>query len=125
MFKQNVKVSNVKNDALFFEEEFWIDTGALYSFIPLKYLKEIGFEPQSSRTIVFADGRTGKNLFGYCDFEIKGNEGKNTCPVVAGANDSLFLLGATALENFGLEADPVNKRLNPLLAIIGGFLASK
>jgi hypothetical protein len=35
-----------------------------------------------------------------------------------------LLLGATALENFGVEVDPINKRLKPILAVIGGFLAS-
>jgi hypothetical protein len=37
----------------------------------------------------------------------------------------MFLLGATALENFGVVADAVNKKLNPVLAIIGGFIGSK
>ena len=37
---------------------------------------------------------------------------------------SLLLLGATALENFGVEVDPIEKKLKPILAIIGGFLAS-
>jgi len=36
----------------------------------------------------------------------------------------LFLLGATALENFGGEVDPVHKRLEPIPAVTGGFLAS-
>jgi hypothetical protein len=35
-----------------------------------------------------------------------------------------LLLGATALENFGVEADPINKQLKPILGVIGGFLAS-
>jgi hypothetical protein len=36
----------------------------------------------------------------------------------------LLLVGATALENFGVEVDPVQKRLKPILAVIGGFRAS-
>jgi len=35
-----------------------------------------------------------------------------------------ILLGATALENFGVEVDPINKKLKPILAVIGGFRAS-
>ncbi len=34
MFKKRVRVSNSKDPSQFFEEEFWVDTGALYSFIP-------------------------------------------------------------------------------------------
>jgi hypothetical protein len=35
---------------------------------------------------------------------------------------SLFSLGATALENFGVEVDPIQEKLKPILAIIVGFL---
>ena len=38
---------------------------------------------------------------------------------------SLCLLGATALEAFGVDVDPVSKRLKPILAIIGGFVGSR
>ena len=48
-----------------------------------------------------------------------------TCPVVFAPRDSLFLLGATALEIFGVDAEPVAKRLKPILGIIGGFLGSR
>ena len=45
-----------------------------------------------------------------------------TCPVVFAPIGSLYLLGATALENFGVEADPIEKRLKPIAAIIDGHL---
>ena len=125
MFKQKVKVTNPKDESKFFEEEFWIDSGAMYSFIPEDFLEKIGFEPSETRSMVFADGRIGRCPFGYCIFEIEGMEAKNICPVVSGTKGSIFLLGATALENFGVAADPINKKLNPVLAIIGGFIASK
>ncbi|HEX6276929.1 MAG TPA: hypothetical protein VFZ53_28005 [Polyangiaceae bacterium] len=48
-----------------------------------------------------------------------------TCPIVFGPPSSLYLLGATALENFGVDVDPVAKRLKPLAAVIGGFIASR
>ena len=125
MFKKKVKVANPHDTSRYFVEEFWIDTGALYSFIPEDYLEQIGFEPSETRSMVFADGRVGRCPFGYCNFEIEGIEAMNVCPVVAGTRGSMFLLGATALENFGVEADPVNKKLNPVLAIIGGFISSR
>jgi hypothetical protein len=34
------------------------------------------------------------------------------------------LPGATALENFGVQADPTTQQLKPIAAVIGGFLAS-
>lgn len=125
MFKQKVKVSNPEKSNLWFENDFWIDTGAIYTLIPQNYLNKIQFEPESTRNIVLADGRTDRKLFGFCKFEIEGQEGKITCPVIAGVDDSVFLLGATALENFSLEVDPVNKRLHQVMAIMAGFIVSK
>jgi hypothetical protein len=73
---------------------------------------------------VLADGRTDRRLLGFCNLEIEGLPGTIPCPVLFAPPGSLFLLGATALDNFGVAADPVNKRLNPILAVIGGFRAS-
>jgi len=124
MFKRKVGVSNSKKPEMFFEEEFWIDTGALYSFVPEDCLERIGVEPAATRNLVLADGRQETRLLGFCDFQIEGLEGNIPCPIIFAPKGSLFLLGATALENFGVEVDPVNKRLKPILAVIGGFLAS-
>jgi predicted aspartyl protease len=124
MFKKRVRVSNSKNPKSFFDEEFWIDTGALYSFIPADCLQRIGVEPSAPRNLVLADGRQETRLLGFCDFQIEGLEGSIPCPVIFAPKGSLFLTGATALENFGVEVDPLQKRLKPILAVIGGFLAS-
>lgn len=125
MFKTKVKVSNVKDSSLYFEMEFWVDTGALYSFIPEEYLERIAVEPATKRNLVLADGRRDTRQLGFCDFEINGFEGRITCPVIFAPKGSLFLLGATALENFGVDADPVEKKLKPTRAVIGGFVASQ
>ena len=124
MFKKRVKVSNPIDSSKFFEADFWVDTGALYSCIPQNILEQINFEPEGTKNLIFADGRVDRKLFGPCKFEIEGFADRITCPVIAGANNSLYLLGATALENFAVEADPVNKELKPIFAIIGGFIAS-
>ena len=125
MFKKKVKVSNSMYPNQFFEEQFWVDTGALYSFVPEDYLEKIGIEPSVKRNLILADGRHDTRLLGFCNFQIEGLEGDIPCPVIFGPKDSLFLLGATALENFGVEVDPIHKSLKPMLAIIGGFLASQ
>jgi len=125
MFKKKVRVSNSKDPNRFFEEDFWVDTGALYSFVPEDYLRKISVEPSAKRNLILADGRRDTRLLGFCDFEIEGLDGGIPCPVIFAPEGSLFLLGATALENFGVEVDPIEKKLKPILAIIGGFLASQ
>jgi len=125
MFKKKVRISNCKDTERFFDEEFWVDTGALYSFIPEDYLERIGVEAATKRNLILADGRQDTRLLGFCNFQIEGLEDGITCPVVFAPKGSLFLLGATALENFGVEVDPIQKKLKPILAVIGGFLASQ
>ena len=124
MLKKKVRVANSKKPELFFEEEFWVDTGALYSLVPEDLLQRIGVEPSATRRIVLADGTEQARMLGFCDFQIEGLEGSIPCPVIFAPKGSLFLLGATALENFGVAVDPIQKQLKPILAVIGGFLAS-
>ncbi len=125
MIQVPVRVTNPLDRTKSFKDNFWVDTGALYSFIPEKRLEEIGLAPISSRKIVFADGRQEKRRFGEAVFSINELGESVTCPVIFAPENSLYLLGATALENFGVDVDPVSKKLKPILGIIGGFLSSK
>ncbi|MCL5991210.1 MAG: aspartyl protease family protein [Bacteroidetes bacterium] len=124
MFQKRVKVFNPIDNNKFFEENFWIDTGALYTLIPQNMLEKIDFEPEGTKNLIFANGKTDRKLLPISKFEIEGLPDRITCPVIAGSTGSLYLLGATALENFGVEADPINKELKPIFAIIGGFRGS-
>jgi clan AA aspartic protease len=125
MFQVRVAVTNPKDPSRSFEEDFWVDTGALYSFIPEDRLNEIGLEPLRTRELVLADGRPTQRLLGEARVTIAELGETLTCPVVFGPPGSLYLLGATALENFGVDADPVARRLKPISAVIGGFVASR
>lgn len=125
MFQVKVRIANPADSNRWFEELFWVDTGALYSFVPGKRLEEIELQPIRSRELVMADGRRDTRLLGEARFTIDGLGETLTCPVIFGPDDSLYLLGATALENFGVDADPTTKSLKPILGIIGGFLASR
>ena len=99
MFKEKVRVADIRDSSRSFEEEFWVDTGALYSFVPEDYLERIGVEPSVKRNLVLADGRKDTRLLGFADFQIEGLEGSIPCPVIFAPKGSLFLLGAMAVEN--------------------------
>ena len=47
------------------------------------------------------------------------------CPVIFATKDFPYLNDATALENFGVEADPTARKLKPVLGIISEFLGSR
>ncbi|MBI5471518.1 MAG: Retroviral aspartyl protease [Ignavibacteriae bacterium] len=125
MFQVHVKLSNPAKPTLFFEEKFWVDTGALYTFVPEERLQSIELQPLRSRDLILADGRRDRRLLGEAAFSIADFGETLTCPVVFAPNGSLYLLGATALENFGVQPDPTSQKLKPILAVIGGFLGSR
>ena len=123
MFQVRVKVTNPADPGRSFEEHFWVDSGALYSFVPEDRLAAIGLQPLKTREVILADGRRERRLFGEAQLTVEGLDETLTCPLVFGPTGSLYLLGATALEAFGVNVDPITRRLQPVAAVIGGFLA--
>jgi len=125
MFQVKVRVTNPAQPDKSFEEMFWVDTGALYSFVPEERLNSIGLKPLRSRDLILADGRRDRRLLGEALLSLPELGETLTCPVIFAPAGSLYLLGATALENFGVRADPTEQRLKPIAAVIGGFMASR
>ena len=125
MFQVKVKVTNPAQPERFFEEMFWVDTGALYSFVPEDRLNSIGVKPLRTRELILADGRRDRRLLGEALMTVPELDETLTCPIIFAPSNSLYLLGATAMENFGVQADPTEQRLKPIAAVIGGFIASK
>ena len=125
MFQVRVKVANPKQPEKNFEEMFWVDTGALYTFIPEDRLVSIDLKPLRARELILADGRRDRRMLGEALLSVAELGETLTCPVLFAPGGSLYLLGATALENFGVEADPAEKKLKPIAAVIGGHSAFK
>ena len=125
MFQVTVRVSNPHDDSRSFEERFWVDTGAFYTYIPGDRLHEIGIVPDATRELVLADGRTERRLLGEARLTVAELGESSTCKVIFAPEGSLYLIGATALENFGVEADPTTQRLKPVAIIVGGFRATR
>ena len=124
MFQVTVRMANPHDATRFFDEKCWVDTGALYTFVPEDRLQQIGIAPLRTRELILADGRRDRRLLGEAVLTIPQLNESLTCPVVFAPPGSLYLLGATALENFGVQADPTTRQLRPLAAVIGGFLGS-
>lgn len=118
MFQVDVRVANPRAPERFFEERFWVDTGAFYTYIPEDRLQEIGLDPLRTRAVILADGRQDRRLQGEAFLTIAQLGESATCPVLFAPAGGLYLLGATALENFGVQADPTTQTLKPITAII-------
>jgi predicted aspartyl protease len=125
MFQVRVTVQNPLEASRSFAENFWVDTGAIYSFVPEDRLQDIGLERIRTRELVLADGRAERRFLGEARLTVADLGETLTCPIIFGPPGSLYLLGATTLEIFGVDVDPVARCLKPISAIIGGFVASR
>ena len=88
-----------------------VDTGASYTLVPASILEELGIERFETRTFSLADGSRREFGLGWAEMELEGRPG--FVYVVFGDAGGKILLGATALEAYGLAADAKNRRLIP------------
>lgn len=86
-----------------------VDTGATYTAVPESMLRQIGIQPRSTRCLRQADGQTVQRPLGQARVRLEGEE--FDVPVIFLPENTSALLGATALETFGLVVDPDRQRL--------------
>lgn len=96
--------------------EALVDTGSTYLTAPRPLLDSLGVSPIEARPFTLGDGRTVDYDVGIVSLRID----SRTLPVLAvfGEPGSRALLGAVALETFGLAADPVRRRLVPVPGLL-------
>lgn len=88
-----------------------VDTGAAFSQFPEGLLSSLGVRPDRKVPTVLADGTLGEHSAGWA--EVFYQDRRAFTLVLFGAEASLSLLGAHALEGLGLAVDPVRKVLEP------------
>ena len=93
------------------EIEATVDTGAAYTTLPGRLLRELGVQRVGQRRFLLADGRRIYLDFGEARASIDGES--VTTIVVFGEDDAPPLLGAYTLEGLGLAVDPGEQRLVP------------
>ena len=98
------------------EVELLEDTGALYSMVPAGVLREAGVEPRLQIEFEIADGSRIRRNVGEARFHFNGSSAVSR--VIFGNENDAGGLGVVALEELGLEVDPVNKQLRPARMIL-------
>ena len=88
-----------------------VDTGASLTQVPASVLQELGIAPDETQRFILADGSRREMPVGEARIELQGRF--KAIDVVFGSEGSNVLLGALALEAFGLAADARNGRLIP------------
>ena len=107
-----LKVKKSHDHKNFIEVTFMIDSGAVYSLVPVVELKKINIKPHRTMTFVLADGTKIKRKVGDAYFEWHGEGG--AAPVIFGEKGDSPVLGATALESLGLVLNPFTRELSPM-----------
>jgi len=105
------KISNPARPKKKRELEFLIDSGALYSVVPVDILKGLGIKSTSQEEFILANGEVIRKSVGNAFFEYGGKV--RGAPVVFGEK-GVYLIGATTLEALGLVLDPFRRQLKPL-----------
>ena len=103
----------------FEEVEALVDTGATYPSLPATLLRRLGVSSSTTRTFILADGRRIQREMGDTWMRFHGEQ--HPVPVIFSEDDAANLLGAVALETFGLMVDPLNERLIPVDGLLMGY----
>lgn len=90
---------------------FLVDSGAVYSVIPVSVLKKLGISKTDIQRFTLANGEVIEKSVGNALFEYQ--KKVRSSPVVFGEK-GIFLLGAVTLESLGVILDPINRELKPL-----------
>jgi len=107
-----VKVRNPHEREREREVELLAQTGAIYSIIPGKVLEDLKIERRTLRNMKLADGRIIQRNLGIVEVEVKGEVAHSM--VVFGQEGDAAVLGVTALEELGLQVDPLTGELKPM-----------
>ena len=88
-----------------------VDTGAGYTIVAARLLRDLGVEPIDQIGLVMADGRAVEYDLGEARATINGRNIPTL--VVFGDDEARALLGAYTLEGLRLAVDPAHARLVP------------
>lgn len=106
------KIRNPQNPTKELEEEFLVDSGAVYSVVSQEKLAKLNIKPHRKQEFTLADGTKIEREIGDAIFELEGL--KAASPVVFGKKGDSLLLGVFTLEALGLILDPFQRKLRPM-----------
>jgi clan AA aspartic protease len=106
------KIRNPEEKERQLEIELLVDTGAIYSIIPANILESLKIARRSIRKMRLADGSVIERHLGIAEVEVKGETAHSN--VIFGEERDASVLGVTALEELGLQVDPITGELKPM-----------
>jgi len=86
-----------------------VDTGSLHSWIDAEILQKLGIEPRYTMGFRTITGTRVERQVGFAEVEMLGV--KFPCVIVFAQRGDAEVLGATTLENLGLEVDLTTREI--------------
>ena len=114
-FNATFEIANLAGER-FVEVNALADTGSMYTIIPANVLVRLGAQIEGRRRFELADNSVVEYPVGQVRMRLEGQE--LVVLTVFASEEADPLLGVTALEIFGLGADPINQRLIPIPALL-------
>jgi clan AA aspartic protease len=110
--KVKVEIRSAEDPSRRTQVELVADTESIYTIVPHDILKQLDVKPRGRRKFRLADERVIERDVGIAEVEIKGEVAHPT--VIFGEKDDAAVLGVTALEELGLQINPVTGELKPM-----------
>lgn len=111
-----IEVGNPSNPEVSEKLEFLVDSGAIYSIVPIPILEKLGIIPLTDQIFRLADGTKIVRKRGGAFFKYGNQIG--VADVIFGEKDDAVLLGSFTLEALGLALDPIHRRLIQLPMVL-------
>lgn len=96
--------------------EFLVDSGAIYSVVPIPVLERLHIAPHSEETFRLANGEKIVRKKGIAAFRY--GERVGGADVIFGEEGDHVLLGAFTLEALGLAIHPLTREFKPMPMIL-------
>jgi clan AA aspartic protease len=97
-----------------YDDEFFVDTGAVDCLAPASKLRKAGVKPEGKSVYELADGTPVEYAYGFARVSFMGAE--TVAQVIFGPEKADPILGVVALENTGIGVDPRTKKLLKMTA---------
>lgn len=95
---------------------FLVDTGAMYTLLPVDVWQRIGLEPKRTEAFALADGTQVTRSVSECHIALQ--QGETHTPVILGEPGDEALLGTVTLEELGLVLNPFTRQLQRMRMLL-------
>ncbi len=112
--KVTAAISDLNKSKPAYESLFLVDTGAIDCMAPASELHKAGITVRGKAVYELANGEPFEVEYGYAIISFLGSE--TVVQVIFGPENTEPILGVVALENVGIDVDPVTNTLKKMVA---------